>query len=81
MVFVMMRVCKWLVIVMRDGGHLEGGERDIILHAVAVIASFVGDFLFMRVLLSMCFTTVMIISCSILMCPDIMRDRRESTHH
>jgi hypothetical protein len=71
----------WLVINMRGGGHLEGGERDIVLHAVAVIASFVGDLPFMRVLLSMCFTTVMIIFCSILMCPDIIHDRCESTHH
>lgn len=81
MMFVMVTACMWLVTDMRDGGHLEGGERDIILYAVAVIASFVGNFPFMRVLLWMCFTTVVIISCSILMCPDIIRDRRKSTHH
>jgi hypothetical protein len=44
MVFVMVTAYMWLVIDMRGGGHLEGGARDIILHAVAVIASFVGDF-------------------------------------
>jgi hypothetical protein len=51
MMFVMVTACMWLVNDMRGGGHLEGGEIDIILHAVAVIASFVGDFPFMRVLL------------------------------
>jgi hypothetical protein len=81
MMFVMMTACMWLVIDMSDGGHLEGGERDIILHAVAVIASFVGDLPFMSVLFSMCFTTVMVISYSILMCPDIICDRCKSAHH
>lgn len=81
MMFVMVTVCMWLVIDMRVGGHLEGGERDIILHAIAVIASFVGDLPFKRVLLWLCFTTVVIISCNILMCPEIMHDRRKSTHN
>lgn len=81
MIFVMVTACMWLVIDMRGGGHLKGEGRDIILHAVAVIASFVGDFPFMRVLLRTCFTTVVIIFCSILMCPIIIHDRRKSTHH
>jgi hypothetical protein len=81
MMFVMMTACMWLVIDMRDGEHLDGGERDIILYAVAVIASFVGDLPFMRVLLSVCFTTVLIIFYSILMCPNIICDRCKSAHH
>jgi len=30
MMFVMVTACMWLVSDMRGGGHLEGGERDII---------------------------------------------------
>jgi hypothetical protein len=64
---VMVSACMWFVIDLRGGEHLEGGERAVMLHVVAGMASFVGDFPFMRVLLWMYFITVVIISCSILM--------------
>lgn len=60
------------------GTYLEGGERGIICHAVAEIPSFVGGFSYMRVLLWMCFTMVLMTSCGVLMCSDIIHDGYKS---
>jgi hypothetical protein len=78
MIFVMVTACMWLVTDMRDGGHLEGGERYHIT-CCGCYCQFCGEFsLHEGAIVDVFYKSSD--NFRILMCPDI-RDRCKSTHH